>query len=122
MEGSPFLFLTQSCLRAFSGALDIGIKDPDLGPGGFVFLNELLVLGVNLISVVGSLVHENQLQSHIKIKVVHLTSQGFVHGSCRVKDHSRVPRQVFVAGLNQLFPAFGRFFLEGEINIVGEHS
>jgi hypothetical protein len=56
-----------SDLRA---CLDVGVEDADFLPVGLVFFDELFVSRVVLVTVMGRLVLENDVQGHVKITVV----------------------------------------------------
>jgi hypothetical protein len=99
-----------------------GIEYAGATPEVLIFCNELVMPWRILIAIVAGLVGEDDMQSDVKIAVVHLALQVLGNFAAGEENGARMIRQVFFAPGDQLFAIRHRFFREREKDIVSKHA
>ena len=102
--------------------IDVRVKDPDVAPVGLELLDELQVIGDDLIDIVRRLVGEIDVQSDVVHAVIHRTSEFVPDGSSRKELHAGVVLQVLVTSCDQSLDLRGRGIFEREKDVVCQHE
>ena len=86
------------------------------------FRNEFLVsLGLGVL-IVSRLVLKHQMQSYVKVSIIHVPLHFGGERSHGKPDRARVIRKVLFAGGDEFLLGLGRIVLQREIDIVAQHG